>query len=138
MRVLMVPVIAIGLIGPGPSSDEPDEAGMRAAFTASLSAQVNAVIDYAAETGGVAAVDSIRRAGTDRFEIRGFHKIGCIGGGARPGYVCTFAVELGVITGELRHTIIGRFTAGPSGLSFSQDETTRDELVRAGNPPPRA
>jgi len=76
MRLLAVPVLAFGLLI-GSFTDEPAEADMRAAFQATLSADVQSALDYIAEVGGAEALQRVRDAGTDRFAIRTFRKHDC-------------------------------------------------------------
>jgi hypothetical protein len=119
MRVLAIPAVALVLTA-GTYSDEPTELQMRDAFERTLTEQVRGAVAYVAETGGPGAVEKVRAAGTDRFEVRGFRKQTCaaIDDG---GYRCTFAVDLGVFNGELHRRISGRFFRGPDGLSFASE-----------------
>ena len=120
MRVWTVPaVIAGALVMSG--SDEPTEAAMRAAFAASLAAQVRSALAFVAETGGAAALARVRAAGTDAFDIRAFAKLGCAPSAARDEHVCDFSVRIGVVGGELDRTLTGRFRAGPHGLVFEEE-----------------
>jgi len=115
MRVWTVPAVIAGLLAMS-GSDEPSEAAMRAAFEATLAAQVQSALAFVAETGGEAALARVRAARTDAFDIRAFTKLGCAPSAA--GHVCDFAVRIGVVTGELDRTVTGRFHAGPHGLVF--------------------
>lgn len=115
----MIPIITLGMVVMD-GSDEPSEMAMRAAFAAKLAAQVQGALDYVAETGGAEAVEKVRAAGTDRFEIRSFTKLDC----ARSdelGHVCGFAVEVGTVGGPLQHSLRGRFFSGPRGLVFAHE-----------------
>jgi hypothetical protein len=116
MRVLAIPAVAL-LMTAGTYSDEPSERQMRDAFERTLAEQVRSAVAYVAETGGPAAVEKVRAAGTDRFEVRGFRKHAC-NAVEDGGYRCVFSVDLGVLNGELHRRINGRFIGGPNGLSF--------------------
>jgi hypothetical protein len=113
----MIPIITLGMVVMD-GADEPSETAMRAAFAAKLAAQVQGALDYVAETGGAAALDRVRAAGTDRFEIRSFIKRDCSRSG-EIGHVCGFAVEVGTVGGPLQHSLRGRFYFGPRGLVFA-------------------
>jgi hypothetical protein len=122
MKLLMAPVLALGLlVGSYSNSDEPGEADMRAAFTATLAAQVQAALDFVAETGGEEAVRKVRDAGTDRFEIRAFRKLDCARDSILRGYICGFTVDIGVVDGALARTLSGYFLPGPGGLAFRHE-----------------
>ena len=115
MRLWTVPAVVAGaLVMSG--SDEPSEAAMRAAFEATLAAQVQSALAFVAETGGEAALARVRAAHTDDFAIRAFTKLGCAPSAA--GHVCDFAVRIAVVSGEFDRTVTGRFHAGPHGLVF--------------------
>jgi hypothetical protein len=121
MRVLLIPAVAVGVLVV-PSSDEPSEAAMRNAFQATLSAQVQSALNFAAETGGEEAVVRVRAARTDAFDIRSFTKLDCAPSDspqrATSGHVCGFSVRIGVVSGVLEHALSGRFYAGRHGLVF--------------------
>jgi hypothetical protein len=117
MRLLAVPVLAFGLLI-GSFTDEPAEADMRAAFQATLSADVQSALDYIAEVGGAEALQRVRDAGTDRFAIRTFRKLDCARNPDLTGYVCGFAVDIDVVSGAQSHTVSGNFLTGPRGLVF--------------------
>ncbi len=125
MRVLGIPFVILGVLAAtgSTSSDEPSEAAMRAAFETRLTAQVSSVLDFVAETGGDEALEKIRAARTDEFAIRRFKKLDCGRSAARPGYVCTFAVQVGVVSGVLEETMTGRFVEGPRGLVFAHEDS---------------
>ena len=121
MRVLLIPAVIVGVLAvTGP--DEPTERAMRAAFETTLAAQVRSALDFVAETGGQAAIDKVRAARTDEFDIRSFTKLNCASSAAKPGHVCDFAVRVGVVNGLLEQTMTGRFYAGPHGLVFENDD----------------
>jgi hypothetical protein len=119
MRALLIPIIAVGTMVVG-GSNEPSEGAMRLAFEATLTAQVQGVLDYIAETGGPEALEKVREAGTDRFEIRSFAKLDCMRG-EKPGHVCGFAVDVSTVGGSLQHTLTGRFFSGSRGLIFAHE-----------------
>jgi len=122
MRVLLIPTVIVGVLAvTGP--DEPTESAMRAAFETTLAAQVRSALDFVAETGGQAAIDKVRAARTDEFDIRSFTKLNCAPSAAKAGHVCDFAVRIGVVTGLMEQTMTGRFYAGPHGLVFENEDT---------------
>src|SRR5690348_5892127 len=121
MRVLLIPTVIVGVLAVT-SSDEPTESAMRAAFETTLAAQVRSALDFVAETGGPAAVDKVRTARTDEYEIRSFTKLNCLPSTVKPGHLCDFAVRIGVVNGLLEQTMTGRFYAGPDGLVFVNEE----------------
>ena len=95
MRLWTVPVVALVAVMIN-MSDEPNEPAMRAAFEKSLVIRVQNVLDFVAEAHGPEAVAKVREAGTDRFAIEGFRKLGCRRDGSG-GHVCRFAVDIAVI-----------------------------------------
>ncbi len=119
MRVWTVPALVAGNFAATGFSDEPSEAAMRAAFQATLAADVRAALDFVAATGGEAALNKVRAARTDAFAIRSFSKLACAP--SPRGHVCGFSVRIGVVTGEIERTITGRFYDGPHGLAFVED-----------------
>ena len=123
MRILTLPAVLAGVLAVS-GSDEPSAADMRSAFQATLTAQVQSVLDYVAETGGEEALAKVRAARTDEFYIRSFTKLDCAASARQPGHVCEFAVRVGVVTGELQATMRGRFFASPRGLVFVNEDRT--------------
>jgi hypothetical protein len=133
MRVWTLPAVAVGIIAATGFSGEPSEAAMRAAFQATLAADVSAALDFVALTGGEEALARVRAAHTDAFDILAFTKLGCrpspqdagqVAGrdaGHDAGHVCGFSVRIAVATGEIDRTITGRFYRGPRGLEFVED-----------------
>jgi len=138
MRVLTLPAVLVGVFA-APGSDEPSAAEMRSAVQATLTAQVQSVLDYIAETGGEEALARVRAARADTFDIRSFTKLDCVPSVARsdqasvqavdasvpmplqaPGHLCGFAVRVDVVNGLLAHALTGRFYAGPHGLVFEE------------------
>jgi hypothetical protein len=126
MRVLTLPAVLVGIFAL-PGSDEPSAAEMRSAVQATLTAQVQSVLDYVAETGGEETLARVRAARTDAFDIRSFTKLDCTTSADKPGHLCDFALRVGVVTGELRATMRGRFYAGPRGLVFVNEERAGSE-----------
>jgi hypothetical protein len=126
MRVLTLPAVLVGIFAV-PGSDEPTAAEMRSAVQATLTAQVQSVLDYVAETGGEETLARVRAARTDAFDIRSFTKLDCTTSADKPGHLCDFALRVGVVTGELRATMRGRFYAGPRGLVFVNEERAGSE-----------
>lgn len=118
MRLWTVPIVALS-VAVVSISDEPSERAMRAAFETNLASQVQNALDFVAETSGPDAVAKVREAGTDRFAINTFHKLGCQRGDR--GYVCRFAVDIGVVDGNVREELVGRFFQRDDGLAFSHD-----------------
>ena len=118
MRLWTVPIVALGVTVVS-ISDEPSERAMRAAFEINLAAQVQNALDFVAETRGPEAVAKVREAGTDRFEINAFRKLGCQRGDR--GHVCRFTVDIGVIDGSFNEELTGRFFQRDDGLAFSHD-----------------
>ena len=121
MRVWTIPVVTLAAVMATFSSDEPSERAMRAAFETSLTSQVQNALDYVAETRGEAAREKIKAAGTAWFEVRDFRKLECMRSDAKAGFVCGFAVDIGVSNGDYRETLSGRFFRAPSGLAFTHD-----------------
>ena len=121
MRILTLPAVLVGIFAVS-GSDEPSAAEMRSAVQATLTAQVQSVLDYVAETGGEEALARVRVARTDAFDIRALTKLDCTASADKPGHLCDFAVRVGVVSGELQATMRGRFLAGPRGLVFVNEE----------------
>jgi hypothetical protein len=119
MRLFLVPFAAFVLAPPG-QSPEPTERAMRIAFEQRLQVQVDNAIEFLSETGGPAAVERIRAAGMDRFEVSTFRKLDCTPD--NDGFRCSFQVDMTLATGPLGQKISGRFGPGPDGhLTFVQD-----------------
>src|SRR5882672_1955820 len=106
MRILTLPTVLVGIFAVS-GSNEPGATEMRSAFQATLTAQVQSVLDYVAETGGEEGLARVRAARTDAFDIRSFTKLDCTASADKPGHLCDFAVRVGVVTGELRATMRG-------------------------------
>ncbi|MDQ2078865.1 hypothetical protein RA307_01615 [Xanthobacteraceae bacterium Astr-EGSB] len=119
MRVWTLPIVALGVAMASLSmDDQPGEYAMRTAFESSLAAQVRSALDFAAETGGQDAVNKIREARTDYFEIRTFRKLYCMSGD-KGGHMCAFAVDIGLRDGTLQQILLGRFFQRDDGLAFT-------------------
>ena len=129
MRILMLPAALVGVVVVS-GSDEPSAADMRSAVQATLTAQVQSVLDYVAETGGEEALAQVRLARTDMFDIRSLTKLDCTASADKPGHLCAFAVRVGVFSGELQATMRGRFLTGPRGLVFVNEEPSEPEGSR--------
>ncbi len=123
MRILTLPAVLVGVFSVS-GSPEPSAADMRSAVQATLTAQVQSVLDYVAETGGEEALARVRASHTDAFDIRSFTKLDCTASADRPGHLCEFALRVGVATGELTATMRGRFYTGPRGLVFVSEDRT--------------
>ncbi|MEI7805848.1 MAG: hypothetical protein WCI56_11005 [Hyphomicrobiales bacterium] len=120
MRVLLVPLVAVGALF-GSANDEPTEQMMRSAFESSLAAKVRSAVTFVSETGGAEALATVRKNGTDRFNINDFHKRECKRSGEMPGYVCNFTVRIDLVNGALQGTMSGRFIAAPGGLVYAPE-----------------
>ena len=118
MRALIVPLIAVGAVL-ATTSDEPSERDMRGAFEGALALQVRNALEFAQESGGPDAVAKIRDGGMDRFAVNSFRKLDCARDAEKPGYVCAFAVDVGLVSGAMQSKITGRFMSGPDGLVFA-------------------
>jgi len=129
MRILALPTVLVGVLAV-PGSGEPSAAEMRSAVQATLTAQVQSVLDYVAATGGEEALARIRAAHTDEFAISSFTKLDCATSAGKPGHLCDFALRVAVVSGELHATMRGRFLAGPRGLVFVNEDPAQDEASR--------
>lgn len=104
--------VAIFLTFSAVSSGAPREMEMCRAFSAYLSAQVQGVLAFVAETGGSEGVARVRRAGTDRFEIRSFTALRCEPIDRMSRRACTFAVDVATVKGAIKQTVSGYFVVG--------------------------
>jgi hypothetical protein len=121
MRILTLPAVLAGALAVS-GSDEPSAADMRFAVQATLTAQVQSVLDYVGETGGDEALARVRAARTEEFDVRSLTKLDCTTSADKPGHLCAFAVRVAVVTGELQATMRGRFLVGPRGLVFVNED----------------
>ena len=117
MRALIVISIAIGVIFYG-HSNAPTESQMRDAFEHYLADQTAQTVEFIKETGGPSAVERVKAAGNDRFEIRAFRKLECQQSQAKPGYNCTFNVDTDLANGMMQRTLEGRFYNTSTGIAF--------------------
>lgn len=129
MRVLVLPIAAVGVIF-FLHTDEPTENQMRAAFERSLAAEVADTMAFIAERGGREAVERVRTARNDRFEIRHFHKIDCRPMATKSGFDCAFTASIILANGPMKRLLEGRFYNTPEGLKFAIDEKPDVEFPR--------
>ena len=123
MRALVVIMIAIGVILYG-HSNAPTELQMRDAFEHYLVNQTAQTVEFIQETGGPGAVERVKAAGNDRFEIRAFRKLECQQSPTKPGYDCTFNVDIDLANGMMHRTLAGRFYNTSTGTAFELVEQT--------------
>ena len=121
MRVLVLPLVAVGMIFYA-HSNAPTENQMRGAFEHYLTDQVAQTVEFIQETGGPSAVERVKTAGNDRFEIRGFRKLECQQSRAKPGYDCTFNVDIDLANGMMHRALEGRFYNTSTGIAFELGE----------------
>ncbi len=118
MRVYILPALGLFVLMGG-LSDEPTEREMQGAFAQKLALQVQNALDFVRESEGMEAAERLRAAGQDRFNITAFRKLQCQM--AEQGYVCAFAVDVGLVNGSLQRTVTGRFVSGPGGLIYAEE-----------------
>ena len=117
MRVLVLPLVAVGVIFYA-HSNAPTENQMRGAFEHYLTDQVAQTVEFIQETGGPSAVERVKAAGTDQFEIRAFRKLECQQSRAKSGYDCTFNVDIDLTNGMMHRALEGRFYNTSTGIAF--------------------
>ena len=117
MRALVVILIAIGVIFYG-HSYAPTEFQMRDAFEHYLADQTAQTVEFIQETGGPSAVERVKAAGNDRFEIRAFQKRECQQSRAKAGYDCTFNVDIELANRMMHVALEGRFYNTSTGITF--------------------
>ena len=117
MRVLILPLVAVGVIFYA-HSNAPTENQMRGAFEHYLTDQVAQTVEFIQETGGPSAVERVKAAGNDRFEIRAFQKRECQQSRAKAGYDCTFNVDIDLANGMMHRALEGRFYNTSTGIAF--------------------
>lgn len=117
MRALVVILIAIGVIFYA-HSNAPSEIQMRDAFQHYLADQTAQTVEFIQETGGSGAVERVKAAGYDRFEIRAFRKLECQQSQQNTGYDCTFNVDIDLANGMLHRALEGRFYNTSMGTAF--------------------
>jgi hypothetical protein len=128
MRALVVIAIAISVIFYA-RSDAPSELKMRDAFQHYLMDQTAQTVEFIQETGGPIAVERVKAAGNDRFEIRAFRKLQCQQSRANPGYDCTFNVDINLANGMMHRALEGRFYNTSTGTAFELVEPPVRTLV---------
>ena len=117
MRASVVILIAIGVIFYA-HSNVPSEIQMRDAFQHYLADQMARTVEFIQETGGPSAVERVKAAGNDRFEIRAFQKRECQQSRAKAGYDCTFNVDIDLANGMMHRALEGRFYNTTTGITF--------------------
>jgi hypothetical protein len=122
MRAFVLPVIAVGVIFFA-HTDEPTENQMRGAFESSLAAEVADTMAFIGESGGSEAVERVRMAGNDRFEIRNFRKVDCQPMATKSGFGCAFIVNIILANGPMQRALKGRFYNTQEGIQFALDES---------------
>lgn len=110
-------LIAIGVIFYA-HSNAPSEIQMRDAFQHYLADQTAQTVEFIQETGGSGAVERVKAAGNDRFEIRAFRKLECKQSQQNTGYDCTFNVDIELANGMLHRALEGRFYNTSMGTAF--------------------
>ena len=132
MRALVVILIAIGVIF-YVHSHAPTEIQMRDAFEHYLADQTAQTVEFIQETGGPSAVERVKAAGNDRFEIRAFQKRECQQSRAKAGYDCTFNVDIDLANGMMHRALAGRFYNTSTGIAFELVEQPPVPRLLAGN-----
>ena len=117
MRALVVILIAMGVIFYA-HSNAPTEIQMRDAFERYLTDQTAQTVQFIQETSGRSAVERVKAVGNDRFEIRAFRKLECQQSQLKPGYDCTFNVDIDLANGMLHRALEGRFYNTSMGIAF--------------------
>jgi hypothetical protein len=117
MRASVIVLIAIGVIFYA-HSDAPSEIQMRDAFQRYLADQTARTVEFIRETSGPSAVERIKAAGNDQFEINTFRKYECKQSLGKPGYNCTFNADIHLANGTMHRDLEGRFYNRPTGISF--------------------
>ena len=122
MRVMVLPIAAVGVIF-FLHTDEPTENKMRSAFERSLAAEVADTMALIGESGGREAVERVRMAGNDHFEISNFRKVDCQPATMKSGFDCEFTVRIILANGPMERSLEGRFYNTPEGLQFELDQS---------------
>ena len=117
MRAFVVILIAIGVMFYA-HSNAPSEIQMRDAFEHYLVDQTAETVAFIKETSGTSAVERLKAVGNDRFEIRAFRKLECQQSRAKPGYDCTFSVDIDLANGTIHRALEGRFYNTSTGIAF--------------------
>src|ERR1017187_9461168 len=121
VRALVVILIAIGVIFYS-HSNAPTEIQMREAFEHYLADQTARTGEFIQETGGPSAVERVKGVGNDQFEIRAFRKLKCQQSQAKPGYDCTFNVDIDLANGMMHRALDDRFYNTSTGIAFELGE----------------
>jgi hypothetical protein len=117
IRSLIVILIAIGVIFYA-HSNAPTEIQMREAFERYLTDQTAQTVQFIQETSGPSAVERVKAAGNDRFEIRSFRKLECQQSQTKSGYDCTFNVAIDLANGMMHRALEGRFYNTSMRIAF--------------------
>jgi hypothetical protein len=117
MRTSVVVLIAIGVIFYA-HSNAPSEIQMRDAFQHYLADQTARTVEFIQETSGPSAVERVKAAGNDQFEISAFRKLECKKSRGKPGYDCTFNVDIDLANGMMHRALEGRFYSTSTGITF--------------------
>jgi hypothetical protein len=117
IRSLIVILIAIGVIFYA-HSNAPTEIQMRDAFERYLTDQTAQTVQFIQETSGPSAVERVKEAGNDRFEIRTFRKLECQQSQTKSGYDCTFNVDIDLANGMMHRALEGRFYNTSMRIAF--------------------
>jgi hypothetical protein len=117
MRTSIVVLIAVGVIFYA-HSNAPSEIQMRDAFQHYLADQTARTVEFIRETSGPSAIERIKAAGNDQFEISAFRKHECKQSRGNPGYDCTFNVDIDLVNGVMHRSLGGRFYNTSTGVTF--------------------
>jgi hypothetical protein len=117
IRSLIVILIAIAAIFYA-HSNAPTEIQMRDAFERYLTDQTAQTVQFIQETSGPSAVERVKAAGNDRFEIRSFRKLECQQSQTKSGYDCTFNVDIDLANGMMHRALEGRFYNTSMRIAF--------------------
>jgi hypothetical protein len=117
MRTSVVVLIAIGVIFYA-HSNAPSEIQMRDAFQHYLADQTARTVEFIRETSGPSAIERIKAARNDQFEISAFRKHECKQSRGNPGYNCSFSVDIDLANGMMRRTLEGRFYNTSTEIAF--------------------
>jgi hypothetical protein len=117
MRAAVVILIAIGVIFYA-HSNAPSEIQMRDAFQHYLADQTARTVEFIRQTSGPSAIERIKAAGNDQFEISAFRKHECKQSRGNTGFDCTFNVNIDLANGMMRRALEGRFYNTSTGIAF--------------------
>src|ERR1019366_1280956 len=116
-RASVVVLIAIGVIFYA-HSNAPSEIQMRDAFQHYLVDQTARTVEFIQKTGGPSAVEQVKAAGNDQFEIRAFRKLECQRARTQSGYDCVFNVDIDLANGMMHRALEGRFYNTSTEIAF--------------------